>query len=91
MTNAQSPRKPVLPQSEAKPDHDWRVFSTCIGTVELMLRCAKTDAFAVVPNPREEEWKKAFHAPSHSCRWPKSEYGRVVVKWLTVAHTLVVG
>jgi hypothetical protein len=66
------------------------VFSTCIGAVELMLRCANTDAFAVVPDPMEEEWMKAYHAPSHPYRWPKSEYGRVVVKWMRGAHKLVV-
>ncbi len=91
MKNARSCNKPVPPQPDTKPDHDWWVFSTCIGTVELMLRCAKTDAFAVVPNPTEEEWKRAYYAPKNPYRWPKSEYGRVVVKWMAGAHRLVVG
>jgi hypothetical protein len=55
-----------------------------------MLRCAKTDALTVVPNPTKEEWKKAYWAPKNPYRWPKSEYGRVVVKWMTGAHTLAV-
>jgi hypothetical protein len=90
MKNARSCKKPVPPQSDTDPDYEWWVFSTCIGTVELMLRCAKTDAFGVVPNPTRAEWKRAFHAPGRHYRWPKKEYGRVVVKWSSGAHKLVV-
>ena len=89
MKKSRPSEKPTFPNN-SKPDRDWRVFSTNLTTVELMLRCAKTDAFGVVPNPTAEEWERAFHAPSHPYRWPKSEYGRVVVKRKTGARKLVV-
>lgn len=35
----------------------WVVFSTCLGTVELMCECAKCGAFGTVANPRRDEWR----------------------------------
>ena len=87
MNNTQSSPTPTSLNDNAT-DHEWWVFSTCLGTCELMLRCAKTDAFAVIPNTTEAEWKRAYHAPTRPYRWPESERGRVVVKWLIGAHTL---
>lgn len=90
MNNAHSREKPISPQYDNKTDHDWWGFSTGLGTGELMLRCAKTDAFAVAPNPTSAEWKQAYHASTRAHHWPESKRGRVVVKSLTGAHTLVV-
>lgn len=59
--------------------HEWVVFSTCIGTIEIMCECATCGAFGVVADPFQEEWSKAFHAPSHPYRWPGGD-DRVVVK-----------
>ena len=58
--------------------HHWEVFSTCLGTGELLLRCTRTGAFGVVPDPTAEEWARAFFAPSQPYPWPYAS--RVVVK-----------
>jgi hypothetical protein len=49
--------------------HEWVVFSTCLGTVELMVECAKCGAFGTVASPTQEEWSEAFHAPSKPYAW----------------------
>ena len=59
--------------------HEWIVFSTCLGTAEIMCECVICGAFGVVPDPTSEEWGKAFHAPSHPYRWQGGE-DRVVFK-----------
>jgi hypothetical protein len=87
MNNAKTTSMP-LSFNDNTTDHEWWVFSTCYSTIELMLICTKTDAFAVVPNPTADEWKEAYWAPKQPYRWPESKRGRVVVKWPTGAHTL---
>jgi hypothetical protein len=87
MNNTQSSPTPICRNNNAT-DHEWWVFSTCLETCELMLRCSKTDAFAVVPNPTQAEWKEAYYAPRNPYPWPESKKGRVIVKWPIGAHTL---
>lgn len=57
---------------------EWWVFSTCIGTRELMVQCRLTGSFGVVPNPSRLEWGDAFTAPSRPYRW--LDDSRVVIK-----------
>lgn len=58
--------------------HEWVVFSTCLGTGELMCQCVNCGAFGVVQNPTREEWGHAFTAPSHPYPWHQNS--RVVIK-----------
>ncbi len=50
-------------------DHEWVVFSTCLGDCSLMCQCAQCAAFGVVKNPTKEEWCRAGGAPSNPYRW----------------------
>jgi len=50
-------------------EREWWVFSTCLGTCELMLTDGLSGAFGVVKNPTKEEWSAAFSAPSNPYRW----------------------
>lgn len=59
-------------------DYHWQVVSTCLGTGELMVVCTKTGAFGVVPSPTDQEWARAFFAPSHPYPWPYAD--RVILK-----------
>lgn len=58
--------------------YHWEVFSTCLGTHELMLQCRNTGSFGVVPRPSKAEWQRAFTAPSEPYHWPHND--RVVIK-----------
>jgi len=59
--------------------HEWVVFSTCLGTVEIMCECVTCGAFGVVSDSTRQEWNEAFHAPSHPNRWQGGD-DRVVIK-----------
>ena len=59
-------------------DHEWVVFSTCLGTHELMLECCKCHAFGTVAEPTGKEWSEAFHAPSKPYRW--EDGSRVIIR-----------
>lgn len=59
-------------------NHEWVVFSTCLGTHELMLECAHCGAFGVVPDPTFDEWSDGFFAPSNPYLWTEAK--RVVIK-----------
>jgi hypothetical protein len=63
---------------DAEHAHEWVVFSTALADRWLMLQCVGCGLHAVVENPSEEEWKKAFHAPSRPYRW--HDENRVVLK-----------
>lgn len=58
--------------------HKWIVFSTCLSTVELMVRCKTCQAFGTVPKPTKEEWSAAFTAPDHPYPW--EDHSRVIVR-----------
>ena len=58
--------------------HEWIVFSTCIGTIELMCSCRICGAFGVVQKPTKEEWGAAFNAPNNPYLWKDND--RVVIK-----------
>lgn len=53
--------------------HEWWIFSTCIGTVELMCTCKNCGAFGTVPEPTIDEWDKAFWAPEKPYQWNEPE------------------
>ena len=48
--------------------HEWKVFSTALAEVALMLTC-KCGAFGTIDDPTHMEWKDAFHAPSKPYLW----------------------
>lgn len=50
-------------------EHEWIVFSTCLGTIEIMCECVRCGAFGVVPDSTTNEWSEAFYAPSRPYRW----------------------
>ena len=55
-------------------EHEWVVFSTCLGTIELMVECVKCGAFGTVPEPTREEWSRAVDV----YRW--HDNSRVIVR-----------
>jgi len=60
-------------------EHEWVVFSTCLGTIGMMCECVICGAFGVVPDSTREEWSEAFHAPTRPYRWHGGDE-RVVIK-----------
>lgn len=58
-------------------NHQWFVFSTGLDQVSLLVQCAGCGAIGRVADPTEEEWGRAFHAPSSPYPWEEPE--RVIV------------
>ena len=50
-------------------DHAWIVYSTASAQVCLELNCEKCAATGAVNDPIEEEWARAFDAPSNPYPW----------------------
>jgi len=50
-------------------NHEWTVFSTCLDTTELMVKCIKCDAFGTVAAPTRDEWMDAFFADDNPYLW----------------------
>lgn len=63
-------------------EHKWLVYSTALADCVLMLRCEKCDARGVVDNPTQEEWRKAYHAPSAPYLWENASRVRICGKTL---------
>lgn len=59
-------------------DHEWVVFSTAIGTGELMLECVECGAFGTVADATRAEWRRAYFAPSSPYKW--SDNDRVILR-----------
>ena len=53
---------------EQPHEHEWWVFSTCLGDCTIMCGC-NCGAFGVVREHTIEEWQLAFYAPSNPFRW----------------------
>jgi hypothetical protein len=58
-------------------NHEWVVFSTCIGDVSLMLQCVNCNAFGTVDNPTKEEWRAGYWAPERPYRWNDTSRVRI--------------
>lgn len=67
-----------MKDAESEHPHEWVVFSTCLGTRELMCECAACGAFGTVANPTLEEWREACGAPSNPYKW--EDASRVTVR-----------
>jgi hypothetical protein len=53
--------------------HEWVVYSTATRQVCLELHCRRCALTGAVMDPTEEEWAKAFHAPSKPYWWTQPE------------------
>lgn len=49
-------------------EHKWTIYSTALANHCLLVKC-ECGKRGSVDNPTREEWKKAFHAPSHPYEW----------------------
>ncbi len=60
-------------------EHRWEVYSTAVGDVCIMVRCA-CGTLGTIPYGRFEkaDWNEAFHAPSNPC---PLEEGLVTEVW----------
>ena len=63
--------------SESEHEHKWIVYSTAVGTGQLLLECECGER-ATVDDPSGPEWKQAFHAPSYPYPWTGG-YDRVAI------------
>ena len=50
-------------------DHSWMVFSTAVGTGQIMVECELCEAVGTVDTHTRAEWQAAFYAPSNPYRW----------------------
>ena len=50
-------------------NHSWMVFSTAVGTGQIMVECELCEAVGTVDTHTRAEWQAAFHAPSNPYRW----------------------
>ena len=48
--------------------HEWKVFSTALAEVALMLTC-KCGAFGTVDDPTHKEWCDSANAMEHPYLW----------------------
>jgi len=55
---------------QAKSKHDWWVYSTVLDGRAILVECRNTGQRGSIIDPTNEEWKKAFHAPSNPYPWP---------------------
>ena len=53
-------------------ERDWWVYSTVLYGRAILVECRKTKARGSIIDPTDEEWKRAFHAPSQPYPWPDS-------------------
>lgn len=67
-------------------DHSWQVVSTVLSEVALQTQCKRCGLYGSVPNPSEEEWSKAFDAPSSPYDWLEPE--RVETPFATIGEWL---
>lgn len=58
--------------------YNWWVFSTALSEGWLMLCCQNTGKTGTVRDPSEEEWDRAFFAPSQPYQW--LDNSRVIVE-----------
>jgi hypothetical protein len=49
--------------------HEWEVYSTASAVPCLELNCRRCGLLGVVSNPTQEEWERAFDAPSNPYPW----------------------
>jgi hypothetical protein len=75
IANLDTPHIKLSPSSPS--NYDWWVFSTALSDGWLMLYCQNTGKTGTVCDPSEEEWAKAFHAPSQPYQW--ADNSRVIV------------
>ena len=54
-------------------DHHWEVVGTVLSEVSLQTHCKRCALYGSVPNPSEEEWDRAFHAPDNPYDWDEPE------------------
>jgi hypothetical protein len=60
----------LLKGRKADPcDHEWVVFSTALHDVYLMVVCVNCGVNGTVNDPSEDEWRRAFRAPSRPYKW----------------------
>ena len=75
------PRPPVHSTDAVEADggtpstcvHEWAVFSTVPADVSLLVQCVECGAYGRVTDPDEDEWRRAFHAPSNPYHWPHGD------------------
>jgi len=66
-----------------KHSHRWIVFSTLLDKVWLLVMCECGDVGAV-KDPTDEEWMKAYHAPSSPYPWLEPDRVDVLEGWTSV-------
>ena len=52
-----------------KCNHQWTVYSTALSDGVLEVQCDKCAILGSVADPTEEEWSKAYDAPSNPYPW----------------------
>ena len=50
-----------------EPEHDWEVYSTVPGAI--LVQCRDCDLRGYIEVYSDEEWYRAFYAPSNPYRW----------------------
>lgn len=53
--------------------HEWVVYSTGLCPPTIMLYCEKCELDGFVEDFTQEEWNRAFYAPSSHYRWIDSK------------------
>jgi hypothetical protein len=60
-------------EHETHCTHEWVVFSTALQEVCLMVVCVNCGVNGTVNDPSEDEWRRAFRAPSQPFKWDAKE------------------
>lgn len=67
-------------------DHEWQVVSTVLSESALQTHCKICGLYGSVSDPSDDEWEKAFEAPSSPYDWLHPE--RVETPFSTIGEWL---